>query len=127
MEDNYEFMFKLILDGKTVGYELHQHGHIYHGNEVDDGFMELTSMPDQFHDHDHKVLGVKVNNEWWFEGDTFDLTDSVGTTGPYTLNYSKYKGWFFGSIINIFDIIGADSKYSFTYKKTGSIYEKGKP
>jgi hypothetical protein len=78
-----EILFRLIKDGKVVGYESHSDGQIYHGKNDEDFFdiflMQSTFKSKTWIPHDRKDLwtGLKdKNGRKIFENDKYRCFDS---------------------------------------------------
>ena len=87
-----ELCLRLIKDGKIVGYELHRDKNIYHfeqirNEELPCHILEASRIQEYLIDYDSFELGIKVGDEWWFEGDIFS-SEYGGLTLVYKEEWS---------------------------------------
>ena len=130
-----EMMLRLIKDRKIVGYELKYCGRIYYGTDMDNLKIKIllsnTRANKSYEGTSYAVpgydsfeLGIKVGDEWWFEGDKIELGDHyIGDCRHkkknHTIIYDEGAFWFGCEPCEV--ICG-----NIKAKRTGSIHEENK-
>ena len=143
-----EIIFRLIKNGETIGYELHQKGHIFHLHcmrDMDcDNFLSLFQTVSTFyieHDAKDQFAGLlDPKGDRIFEGDKVNLcfTPYEGVEGATECNwdgYLKFNPWGIEFVTECKDSEGQNvgnllsAYYDFSEEAitvTGSIHNKAK-
>lgn len=127
-----ELMLRLLKDGKIVGYEKHNNGGIAHSKSCKKDFLPIFAIPEHPHgknilchtfpcfiNHDSFEQGIKVGDEWWFEG---DIIQRPIPKIPLIIRYCGRFGW------NLYRINEEDTDFIWfnddSYKRIGNIHEE---
>jgi len=114
-----ELMLRLLKDGKIVGYLWLLDDEINQSKDMEEWYAICNPLTfigsDGYIDYDSFELGIKVGDEYWFEGDEV-LTDEAGWEGHIV---------FTGSAFIVKDDIGGFASYCNwdKYKRIGNIHE----
>lgn len=95
-----ELRLRLIKDGKIVEYEERK--------MLDGHFLEL---------------GVKVGDDWWFEGDKVETLRALGRLFSGVLCFDKY-GWFITEKSGTMHCMGGGAIHWDELKLIGNIHEE---
>lgn len=149
-----EEMKRLLLNGKPVGYEWHTTINpksdiqvVYHCPDLEfkDNLVDLLGYYDEELDkiieYNSFEVGIKANDEWWFEGDIIEFwhNDYENYIGDYInvpqkcatgiLQIDKY-GWLIKQLTgadNAFYDYDSPREWSWEkLKRIGNIHEEGK-
>ncbi len=143
-----EEMKRLRLKGKIVGYQSQVDGLIMQATELSlvTGFFAssrdiLISQVQEdgqikhlnWIHHDSYDPGIKVGDDWWFEGDRIEAVESPSDINKWIgiIRYNKCSGcfnikWSFNKLIRITDMFGMIGNYSHfhIFKHIGNIHQE---
>ncbi len=131
-----EDMKQLLLNGEIVGYMYHSQGKILFTKDIknwleglllDIGGFKVIDPLKYYIKHDSFEQGIRVGDEWWFEGDIGETIKYENTDyGKFTL---LYTGLCWKTIIHSDEYkrewIVHGLKELFDSKRIGSIHDKG--